>query len=810
MPAVPLPDTAARRWAALLAAGALLSPLLAGCSSGGGREEGGSSGAASDVPTADRSRVAEGGTLRWAVDALPTTYNVFQPDAGPATDRVAEAALPALFTLDDRAEPRANPDYLESAEVTEREPKQTVVYKLNPEARWSDGKPVGAADFTAQWKALNGKNKAYWAARNAGYDRIASISQGEGEHEVKVVFAKPYGDWRSLFTPLYPRSVMGDPKAFNNGSRQALPAVAGPFRPGALDPKSGSTRLERNGAWWGERAKLSAIELKAVPRGEREAALASGALHYAEVGTGTARRVQDADSLPAELQNGKGGDDTDRDSRDDRGGQDGQDAGDDAGDAGNSAESRPSGKAGDTKKAEGSGDGKNAEGARARQLRARAAQAKLKGLRVRKALDPGYTQLALNGASTPLADERVRQAIVRAIDRGELAKAVLGPAGLPTKPLGSHLRMRDQRGYADNSGAVGGRSIDSARSLLSDAGWNSGDAPKDGPRTPASPGGIPPAGQEAEVDGKQDPGDGQDGKRDGQDEKPGGSAGERDGGGSPGGGTTEDRAVGGAGARALLAGSRGPLSPAPSVVGQRAALLEQAARAQLGAAEAQEGGTSAAPAGDAERLRSEATAYRAEARDERASAEELGLMTGAATAVRTKNGQPLVLDFVLPAGPGSEHIRATGERIARMLDGVGVRTRIKQVADDSFFKDHVAAGEYDLALYSWPGSAYPATDARPIFAKPEAAADGSLLVEQNYTRVGTDQIDRLFEEATGELDEGARRAAMRRADARIWAVAGSVPLFQRPQLVAASEKLVNAGAFGFQTPRYQDIGFRKS
>ena len=48
-----------------------------------------------------------------------------------------------------------------------------------------------------------------------------------------------------------------------------------------------------------------------------------------------------------------------------------------------------------------------------------------------------------------------------------------------------------------------------------------------------------------------------------------------------------------------------------------------------------------------------------------------------------------------------------------------------------------------------------------------------------------------------------------RIDARVWAAAGSVPLYQRPELVAVKKKIVNAGAFGFETPRYQDIGYRK-
>jgi peptide/nickel transport system substrate-binding protein len=144
-----------------------------------------------------------------------------------------------------------------------------------------------------------------------------------------------------------------------------------------------------------------------------------------------------------------------------------------------------------------------------------------------------------------------------------------------------------------------------------------------------------------------------------------------------------------------------------------------------------------------------------------------------------------------------------------MLARIGVRTEITRVADDSFFRDHVASGDFDLALYSWPGTAYPATDARPIFAKPEPAADGTLTVEQNYTRVGTDRIDQLLDQAAAELDPSAARDLTARADARIWAAAASIPLYQRPQLVALRPSVANAGAFGFATPRYQDIGFRK-
>jgi peptide/nickel transport system substrate-binding protein len=186
--------------------------------------------------------------------------------------------------------------------------------------------------------------------------------------------------------------------------------------------------------------------------------------------------------------------------------------------------------------------------------------------------------------------------------------------------------------------------------------------------------------------------------------------------------------------------------------------------------------------------------------------------SGALTVVEpsravTKSGKQLSLRFVLPAD--SPTLNDVGGRIAKMLSAIGIRTEITKVDGASYFQDHIAAGDFDLALYSWPGTAFPATDDTPIFAKPVPAPDGSLSVAQNYTRVGTDQIDQLLDRAGSELDAGTARGLTAQADSRIWAAAGSIPLYQRPAVVALRTTVANAGAFGFQTPRYQDLGFRK-
>ncbi|MDT0321669.1 ABC transporter family substrate-binding protein [Streptomyces millisiae] len=649
--------------AALAAVSALVAPLLlAGCGGEGDEDQAAAMGAQS-VPSVGRAELESGGTVRWAVDALPATLNTFQPDADRVTDQVAGAVLPMLFTVDATGRPQLNTDYLSSAEITEREPKQTVVYTLNPDATWSDGEKIGVADFVAQWQALRGENEDFRPARNAGYERVENVRKGPEPGQVEVVFAQPYADWRALFSPLYPRSLTTDAKRFNEDSRTELPVSGGPFTLAKVDEKAATITLERNDRWWGDPALLDSLELVAVEHGERRAALAAGTLDVAEIAPADAEGLAPAHGGPP------------------------------------AADDKPA--------SEGTDDGEG-----------------MNGLAVHRAYDAAYTQLALNGTSGPLADERVRWAIARAVDRAELAEDVHTPAGLPVKPLGSHLRMLGQDGYRDNSDALGESGAESAAELLDEAGWQQ------------------PAGPAAE------------------DGKPG----------------------------AAVAAPLGAGWPAAE---QRAALLRQAAGAQR-----------------AQGLDEPADATEDDAAEAAAEAEELA--DRAAMPVRTRDGAELRLRFVLPDGPGAEQLRDVAGRIGGMLATVGIRVDYETVAADAFFADHIQPGDFDLTLYSWPATAYPATDARPLFAKPRPAPGGELTVEQNYTRVGTDYIDQLLDQAAGELDEEEQEELLNKADAHIWAAAGSIPLYQRPQLVAARDTLSGAGAYGLATPRYQDIGYRSA
>ncbi|MYW16000.1 ABC transporter family substrate-binding protein [Streptomyces sp. SID2955] len=699
-----------RRSLAFLAAGTLAVPLLAGC---GSDEKPSSPLAGQDIAPVARELVADGGTLKWAVDALPETLNTFQADADAGTGRIAQAVLPSMFRFDAAGHPVADPAYLESAKVIETEPRQVVLYKLNQQAVWSDGREIGAADFAAQWRALSGRNSAFWTARNAGYDRIAKIERGDNDLQVRVTFSRPYADWRSLFSPLYPKDVMGTPDAFNDGARRKLAVTAGPFTVQKVDTAKKDVVLARNTRWWGKPAKLDEIVLHAVPRDKRAAALADGSADLAEIASSDVQRIGLANREKGTGTPLQGGGRTSAKKLRSWALAHGLDAG------------------------EAHAGEKKLTRTVTRYLEQQQA---LREVEVRKSLEPAYTQLALNGSAGPLADERVRRAVARALDRTELARLVLTPLGLPAVPVGSHLALSGQDAYADDSGALGDQDAQEAQALLADAGWVRGGPLKEQKKGEKAAG---PQHHDKDVSNGGKDGEYVVGEDEEEDDK------DRDGRGdgkgkhheSPGEHLAQESGHGGApGAYA----PKGTAAPA------------------------------AAPAGPL-----------------------------------AKDGKPLALRFVLPSGPGSDTLNSVAERISAMLEQVGIRATITKVSDESYFKDHIAAGDFDLALYSWPSSAFPATDARPVYAKPVPAADGSVNVEQNYTRVGTDLVDQLFDEAATTLDEDEARDLIRKADSRIWAAAGSIPLYQRPQLVGVRKNVVNAGAFGFQTPVYEDMGFLK-
>ena len=124
--------------------------------------------------------------------------------------------------------------------------------------------------------------------------------------------------------------------------------------------------------------------------------------------------------------------------------------------------------------------------------------------------------------------------------------------------------------------------------------------------------------------------------------------------------------------------------------------------------------------------------------------------------VRKKDGRPLELVAVIPAAVATS--KQETELMQNMLAQVGVKLALSVVPSPDFFSKYITPGQFDFTVFSWMGTPYPMSSARSLYAMPTKNADGELDVQQNYARIGTPEIDELFERTNQELDpEQGRR-----------------------------------------------------
>ena len=172
---------------------------------------------------------------------------------------------------------------------------------------------------------------------------------------------------------------------------------------------------------------------------------------------------------------------------------------------------------------------------------------------------------------------------------------------------------------------------------------------------------------------------------------------------------------------------------------------------------------------------------------------------------RTKNGQKLELKFLVNST--NDTSKQIGEIVQSQLADIGVTITLDPVPSNDYYDKYVTPGAFDMGLVTLGGNAYPISTAIPVFAKPTTGADGKVNIQQNYSRIGSDEIDSLFSQAAAELDPAKAIDLANQADAKIWQLDAIIPLYQRPQIVATKATLANYGAPGVEDMPYENIGF---
>lgn len=264
---------AGRRWISLFTAGAAgIALTLAGCSgSGGGGNNSSSTTNIAGTAAADTFNSGtpkQGGSVTWTIEKTMDNWNALSAN-GDTFDyvQIINALTPSTFLFDPSFKVTMNSDLLESATETSTSP-QTVVYKIKPNAVWSDGVPINADDFIYNWEVQNGTDANIPAASVVGYDDIQSVTGSDNGKTVTMVYKSPFPDWKSLFINMYPAHIAkehgNNEASFTWFQSNPLPVSGGPFVVSSVSADHTSVILKANPKYYGKKPALDQITFRAI------------------------------------------------------------------------------------------------------------------------------------------------------------------------------------------------------------------------------------------------------------------------------------------------------------------------------------------------------------------------------------------------------------------------------------------------------------------------------------------------------------------------------------------------------------------
>src|SRR3954451_11514046 len=102
--------------------------------------------------TCNSGNTKPGGEYIFGLEQSFTSWNINTEEGNTLVAAQAlSGVIPQPFKSDPSGQLQLNTDLLISAELTNQNP-QTVVYKIKPDAVWSDGVAISADDFILGWK----------------------------------------------------------------------------------------------------------------------------------------------------------------------------------------------------------------------------------------------------------------------------------------------------------------------------------------------------------------------------------------------------------------------------------------------------------------------------------------------------------------------------------------------------------------------------------------------------------------------------------------------------------------------------------
>ena len=175
--------------------------VLAGCSSNSTSSSASAdSSAAESAAPADAMALQQGGTVVIGAEQEPDCMDWIASCAGSiwGSYMAQVTTIPVVFNVRKAGEdwvPEIS-GIMASEPVVSAGPPQTVTYKLNPDAVWSDGTPITSADLKYTALAIRDGEDIL---DKTGYAEIADIATPDPQTAV-VTFAKEFAGWKLLFS----------------------------------------------------------------------------------------------------------------------------------------------------------------------------------------------------------------------------------------------------------------------------------------------------------------------------------------------------------------------------------------------------------------------------------------------------------------------------------------------------------------------------------------------------------------------------------------------------------------------------------
>ena len=242
--------------------------------------------AAWDINETAYDQLSAGGEFVGSITYPIATWNTFSVDGNDQELVFLESPInPTYYDFKGDGEAVINNDYLLEAK-TEVKPNLVVTLELNPKAVWNDGKVIGADDWIATWKAMNGSNKEFAAASTDGWDQVTKVEAGKDQQEVILTFKTTYPDWTNIVStgPLRAEGA-ATPKVFNGGWKDYVDSYfTGPFKVQSWDKTSGTVVMVLNDKWWGKKPNLTKLTWKQIKSDALAAAFANHEVDYYDIG----------------------------------------------------------------------------------------------------------------------------------------------------------------------------------------------------------------------------------------------------------------------------------------------------------------------------------------------------------------------------------------------------------------------------------------------------------------------------------------------------------------------------------------------